>query len=82
MARTVVQVVDTDGCFSMAGVRVRCAPGNGHGSLHDEAERGVRTPVASEEDRKIILGLISSPRLRRLVEELPAVRAIPRGASQ
>ncbi|MDF2231584.1 hypothetical protein P2H44_03370 [Albimonas sp. CAU 1670] len=77
MADVYVQFVGADGCYRMAGVRVRCAPGNGVGSLRDEAERGVVTPLAEEGDREIVAGLAGRD-LRPFVEKLPVAKAIPR----
>ncbi|SFI90826.1 hypothetical protein [Albimonas pacifica] len=75
-AEVYVQFIGEDGCYMMAGVRVRCAPGNGDGSLWDEARRGVVTPLAEEGDREVVAAL-AGPDLRPFVEKLPVAKAIP-----
>ena len=72
--RIVVQYVGRDGCYVMNGVRVRCAPGNGAGSLRDEFASGIRTPFASEKDRHDLSGSVSGPKLKEFVRSLPAAR--------
>jgi len=71
-----VQLVGPDGCFFTHGVRVRCAPGNGKGSLNDEFKRNQVTPLSDEAVRSEIAGL--SEGLREFTGSLPVVRLLPR----
>ena len=75
-----IQLVGRDGCFMMDGVRVRAAPGwhEEQGSLADEADRGVRTPLAGEGARREVLGCCA-PEHFELVASLPVAVVMPDG---
>jgi hypothetical protein len=74
LAKVILQFIEPDGTYMLRGLRVRAAPGvgMGPGTLVDEASRDVRTPLDSEEARKVILGLCG-PELKPFVRSLPAV---------
>lgn len=69
------QLVEVDGCYIKHGMRVRAGPGNGMGSLEDERERGIVTPLCSEHSRGVCLGLVGRD-MKAFVRELPAVVSI------
>lgn len=73
-----VQFIDHDGCYLLQGIRVRVAPGNGPGSIDDEFERGVTTPLASEKDRKMCSDLASRMDMRKFINSLPVAKLVPR----
>lgn len=76
--RIEIQFVAADGTYLMAnGMRVRCAPGNGEGSLSDEMVRGVRTPFDAEPSRKICLELVTGREVG-FVRSLPSVKLVPK----
>lgn len=79
MASIMIQFVDPDGTYKLRGLRVRAGPGSeGPGTLYDEFKRGVRTPLDSEEARKVILGLVGDTEIRAFIRALPAVRMVPK----
>lgn len=72
-----VQFVGQDGCYRLRGVRVRCAPGYGDGSLEDEYLWGLVTPLAGDEARRAVLSCIADPELAAFVRSLPVARLEP-----
>jgi len=71
-----VQLVGADGCFFTHGVRIRCAPGNGKGSIYDEFKRDHITPLSEEAVRNEIVGLGEG--LGEFIRSLPVVRLLPK----
>ena len=71
-----VQLVAGDGTYREQGLRVRAGPGNGEGSLHDEFERGVRTPLAGDKGKQMVLSCITDPELKAFVRSLPVARMV------
>lgn len=69
-----VRFVASDGTYRLGGVRVRCAPGHGKGSLRDEYERGVITPFAGESGLIATLRCMSEPELLEFARGLPIAR--------
>ncbi len=71
-----VQFVASDGTYRKQGLRIRAGPGNGEGSLHDEFERGVRTPLAGDQARRMVLACVTNPELKAFVRSLPIARTV------
>lgn len=69
----IVSFVRADGTYTRDGIRVRAAPGVGPGSLHDEVERGERTPVV-EDVREQLIRAARTKTAREFVEALPIAR--------
>ena len=72
--KIIIQFVERDGCYKRAGVRVRCAPGNGDGSLYDEMERGIKTPLGGEGGLTKLLECISSAETVAFIRTLPIAK--------
>ena len=70
--------MEADGTYVLSGARVRAAPGNGDGSLEDEAGRGMMTPLASEAARAMLSATVR-PGLQEFVAKLPAAQLVPKG---
>lgn len=71
-----VQFIGRDGCYLLHGTRVRAAPGNGRGSIYDEFERGITTPLAGEKERKTCLDLVGSADLKQFIGTLTLAKLI------
>jgi|GEM_PF-3040543 len=69
-----VQYVLADGTFKRQGIRVRCAPGNGDGSIWDEFKRGVLTPLDGDQAKTDMLRMVSRPEVKAYIERLPIAR--------
>ena len=67
----VVQFVRPDGTYEVGGVRVRCAPGVGVGSLREEMARGVATPIAPDSRCELRDCFYDQPDVAAFVDTLP-----------
>lgn len=67
----VVQFVRPDGTYEIGGVRVRCAPGVGRGSLCEEMARGIVTPLAPDSRRDLLDCFCDRPDVVAFVDSLP-----------